>query len=915
MKFSGTQKTTGRYGLGMMVWGILMMLLPSLASAQLFDSSDKPNDVSKTQFLDKMFGGLTGSGSDPLLSLFETFNTGVLVIGGILVFYTIIAGTLSTAHDGEMLGKRWSSLWIPIRTTLGAAAILPSIKGSYCLIQAVVMWLALQGVGLANKMWDGFLDNSGDIMMTAAYQPPGAARQIRNVIHDMFMSNVCMEGYRKAQGLTGGAMTYLGINPVEPGVTQFAGGYIYGPMDYCGSAMLPEQTMSADNSVIPEPFANDRTRGAPASASALISEDALRIALRPVHEANFAAIQAEAYAMAQQLVALDQLDQPEYDRRVQALVDNYTSQLRTAAINEYEAKKEAIKQSLIDGMKRDGWALAGMYYMAITRAQDVVTRAVTQTPSVSSGVMVGSESFIVNAATMGPGAAVGAEIRNAFTNSGESGKQIDRARILVQRHSAASLTQLESIADDATGRSWVMKVVSWFMNDDMVGGSGILAGGNSAFAQQGQNPVIMAKNLGENITAGAWAAFGIGGTVLAITGVSAIGTDIGDWATVFTPLLFAIFSTLIVPGAILSTYVPMIPYILWVGVMIGWVILVIEAVIAAPIWAVAHMAPDGDGVVGRGGQGYMLVLSLTLRPALMIFGLACSIALMQPVGYFVNSTFLGAFAIGVNPGPLALTQMIAGCILYCVFMVIILHRVFALIHVVPDRILRWIGGGGNELGQEAGALEQGTSAKILGGMAAMNQVGNLTQGVGQGVRDLNKRKADKANAESIRKAEVGSQHAQIEANVDDKAYRAGQEAHMAGAAADAAPPERQNPSSPEYQAAAASYAHARDARLEQGNVEAGNMMSQAGQDPNAFDQMSPSQQSAAIQQATDQGQAMLASAMQYRSDYAQAKSSGTMGALAQNQEAAARSQGSNAHKWTQSSGKAGQFEAGRQRYS
>ena len=75
----------------------------------------------------------------------------------------------------------------------------------------------------------------------------------------------------------------------------------------------------------------------------------------------------------------------------------------------------------------------------------------------------------------------------------------------------------------------------------------------------------------------------------------------------------------------------MIPYILWLGVLLGWVILIVEAVIAAPIWAVSHMAPDGDGVVGRGGQGYMLVLSLVLRPPLMILGLVCAIVLMKPL--------------------------------------------------------------------------------------------------------------------------------------------------------------------------------------------------------------------------------------------------------------------------------------------
>jgi hypothetical protein len=72
--------------------------------------------------------------------------------------YTIIAGTMSTAHDGELLGKKWSSIWIPIRTCIGTAAILPTMKG-FCGAQAIVVWLAIQGIGLADIVWPQFASN------------------------------------------------------------------------------------------------------------------------------------------------------------------------------------------------------------------------------------------------------------------------------------------------------------------------------------------------------------------------------------------------------------------------------------------------------------------------------------------------------------------------------------------------------------------------------------------------------------------------------------------------------------------------------------------------------------------------------------------------------------------------------------
>lgn len=56
-----------------------------------------------------------------------------------------------------------------------------------------------------------------------------------------------------------------------------------------------------------------------------------------------------------------------------------------------------------------------------------------------------------------------------------------------------------------------------------------------------------------------------------------------------------------------------------------------------PLWMVAHLAPDQDGVVGKMGQGYMLVLSLFLRPVLMVIGFVAALSLMTPCLMFINA--------------------------------------------------------------------------------------------------------------------------------------------------------------------------------------------------------------------------------------------------------------------------------------
>lgn len=892
---------------------LTVMLLPTLAFGQIFGGEIPDEDVSVNKFLNPLFGSLVDrpGGGDPFEALLKEFNLGVLILGGILVFYTLVAGTLSTAHDGEMLGKKWSSMWVPIRTALGAAAIMPAIGAlnGYAVIQAVVMWLAMQGVAGANVLWAKYLDGT---IETTTLMPIGSDRQIRETFHDMFMSNVCTSGFREGQSRIGALAEKINMNPmvanVSPRDNKYIRGYAYGPMIHlCGQVVMSKGVgpASADNwRLYGEP---------PASASALIDSNGLAAALVVVHATHLNTAQAKLKEMADKLVKGD-LSQEDFDTNMNALVSNYSTDLRNKAIEVYDAQKEAIAERLVEGMKKDGWAMAGMYYMSIVRSQDEVTRAISQTPSASSGRMAGSGSFAIDTMTGGLGKAVASKALNAYVGSGERKAWFEAADELVKNSNKANLTTMEHLADEATDKSWVMKLVSWFINDDM-----LFMTQPQQFAQQNQNPILMAKNLGENMTAAAWAGFTAGVILL---GASGIGAGVaGAWAEVLSGPLFAIFAILVVPGATLSTYVPMIPYILWLGVIVGWLILVLEAIIAAPIWAIAHMAPDGDGVVGRGGQGYMLILSLVLRPPLMILGLVCSITLMNPLGYFINSTFLGSFAVSINPGPMALTQLIAGCIIYVVVMVSVIHRVFTLIHVIPDRILRWIGGGGNELGEQAQGMESFSAAKTVAASAAMNQIGEVSRSVGMGARQLGMKKADKENASMIHKEEARSRMASEASQKGDLSHRAGMQADQSTASADADPTNLDKRST-----AAMDNMMARDAYADESMTKAQNFMEQnkdsyPGGDVSGFRDLPMAQREQMAQDMASRNEPM-AEAMDFANKMDQARQAQDINpqgdAMKRFMASAAQqtqSKGSQAQSWEKAAAKGLRFESERQRLS
>lgn len=150
----------------------------ALADAGALSFTPPVSDYSVV-FLSDIFGIvdgiLHGTGSQIMGAMFAVFNAAVLALGGIVIMYTLMVSTMNTAHQGEMLGKQWSSIWIPLRATMGLALLIPKASG-YCLMQIFVMWVVVQGVGAADKVWDAALSylNRGGTIIQAQMNPTTA---------------------------------------------------------------------------------------------------------------------------------------------------------------------------------------------------------------------------------------------------------------------------------------------------------------------------------------------------------------------------------------------------------------------------------------------------------------------------------------------------------------------------------------------------------------------------------------------------------------------------------------------------------------------------------------------------------------------------------------------------------------------
>lgn len=154
-------------------WILLCLtILPRMAFAESSLNFTPPGSDYSVVFLGNLFGVvdgvLHGTGSQIMGTMFGVFNAAVLALGGIVVMYTIIVGTMNTAHEGQMLGQKWSSIWVTVRSTIGLAFLVPKASG-YCLMQIFIMWVVVQGVGAADKIWNAALDylNRGGAIVKA----------------------------------------------------------------------------------------------------------------------------------------------------------------------------------------------------------------------------------------------------------------------------------------------------------------------------------------------------------------------------------------------------------------------------------------------------------------------------------------------------------------------------------------------------------------------------------------------------------------------------------------------------------------------------------------------------------------------------------------------------------------------------
>lgn len=713
---------------------LLILLISSSVFAQTTSITDVNSSDKSVEYLRYIFGdtagiivGETGPATpDSILGAMSIIlNVGMLVFTGLMFGYIFLTALLNSAHEGTPLGRMYSSMWVPIRAVLALSFVMP-FAGGYSVMQIGILWLAGHGIGLANHTWDAALNHMSG---TGTLYPAQISTDYERTALQVLNSRVCMHGINTADrhinieenpveiiegqsvtDLRAAGQTISAEIPVQHIVMQrydsrynlVQAGIAYGsawlsgfpngvPRNYganpCGSIKLEfaeiDEGTAIDSAV--------RTfQSTIIAIHADLDEDLDPLAREIVWSA------VDETAPAPDPLAYNQAVQT-FKTEYEKAVNQAMSDIATLRINKWAGGNPDVSGTTI-GARDAGWISVGAWYWDLQRINAETQKMVS-----------------INAEMSGP---TDDAIENDDYAMFVDALAVYQQNMSVTNSSGVIVNSMErsSYAEDSESLNFVMNRIESVLN----------------YALSEPDPITGMANVGHMIVGSFEVA--LGGAFLSDLAAcvaddtsEAVGGLVGGAARPATSTVCRLTSKtfwalvgagmLLIPIAMmLAFYIPSMPMILWIMGVAGWFVLLIEAVIAAPIWAASHIFPEGNGFVGeRAKAGYMVALSLFLRPTLAIFGFIAGMLLVIVMAKVLMLIFLPAMSGMLGDSLSGVVTLFAMLAIFTSVLVQIAHRSFGLIHEIPDKVLRYIGGGQENLG-EASQEQQGRSV-FVGGVA------------------------------------------------------------------------------------------------------------------------------------------------------------------------------------------------------
>jgi len=661
-------------------------------------------DAYSSVFLNEIFGPLfpSANGGGVQATVFSAtvgyFNIAMLAIGGVLFFYNITAGVLQTAHEGEVLGRRWSSLWAPIRVIFAVGLMMPVPNlGGYNTIQAAIAYVVRGSTMMASTIWgeaatlivDGKLPVAGGI----AVFPPDMVKDAWNMASCMALAN--------HQITAAGGADLVSLKPQQDGMqtvlmTAIGTGKSMGICGALRTPQVPEYISKLEDSErqrVAKLFA-DAHAGALSSLVAAMQEPAQAVLTSSLaRDGNWPDL---AGPISKAVIASS--------KSLQDDIANITEEVVGADGNSGRAR-EQLKEFITGGENcqarassedkcyAQGWIGAGSWYMMTARLNNELMSLTSAKPEVmiapgyvatATGVALDGTINSRGIFNWAHGDNLPLNVEEAGRISGDMQAQFDSAIVGL---AALGFPLSPTIVEAARpGESNIMDQIFSGMLDEWGRKMAAAAAENLSPSAFANDPIVGLTQIGNMMITLA------GAITLVLAGAALIPFASGAAATI-APVVGPLIIALGTGGASLSFVLPMLPFLFWNLAVTGYFLLVVEAVIAANLWAVAHLKMDGEGIAGDSArQGYILVLSLLMTPILMIFGYLVGMAIFRVTTGLLNMGFY--YALTGLSGNFFVWLVGVAVLTFLMVMayIVLIERSFSLVSEFPGRVLAWIGG-------------------------------------------------------------------------------------------------------------------------------------------------------------------------------------------------------------------------------
>jgi hypothetical protein len=674
---------------------LLGLLLPILSFAQAsiqapsLESYQAKVGDQALAMLSAIFGsanGIFGGNPDASVNnMFLAFNVAVLSVGTAWFGYNMVTAIIQGSYDGEFLGKRYSSVWMPIRTVSGAAGLIPVWNG-WNGAQLLMAFCASVGIGIGNITWAGL---SGEIVPALVTRP--AMHPISDLAQPILASRVCLANrwvdqarLRKANvdagaeeysvnwsskpitGTNYAAITY-GAQPAANGNSETS----------CGQVTVEfPKTDSTDPDV---QAVISASRQAMAAALQQLDSDIEQLVapakdMDPDDPDAIKTLEKGIQAKLPRLVAARQV---EMDTRIDAAVS---------------ARSAKVASRLDDLTRRYGWLAAGATPALISlNSMDVAKgtpnlkseapKTSGEPPTVQDNVYVGEDAVMGEMnGTLPPPTACG----------------------------------LSSIGKDFIYQCVERPLINKVKN----------AGVGSLVGVANKNPVLYSQALGLKILDMLRTLVSSYLLIIGAIAVIALAPGLGGVAAIVGPALnlFGILMALVVaPLALfaiqLIAYVPLMLTIAWIMAVCAWAVVVGESLVAATLWALVHLDPEGEGMGQKTTHGYIFTLNLLFRPAILVFAAFFAQRFCAVLGGFANDVMGAAIAkmMELHSTSLFLFLLMtgAGVWITTTLNIKIVGVSASLLNVIPNQIFTWLGG---HFGSDVGAgIAETTADRASGG--------------------------------------------------------------------------------------------------------------------------------------------------------------------------------------------------------